>query len=102
MMGFIGVIAIIVGVAGLFEDFGLGCICIGVGIFFLWGEASTARDNQIRHEHDYGKVAECPFCGSLHVYAMTWDDKRDSVNFWGSASSKFGKRYHCDNCGKEW
>lgn len=104
MMGTIGVIAVIVGIVGIFsgEGFGLGLLCILVGSFFIWGEVSTANDNQMRHENDYGKVARCYKCGSIRVYAMTYDDKRESIAFWGAASTKIGKRYHCDNCGNEW
>lgn len=104
MMGFIGGIALVIGVVGLFTEgaFGVGIICILVGAFFVWGAAETEKDNQLRHQNDYGKVARCYKCGSTNVYAMTYDDKRDSINFWGAASTKIGKRYHCDNCGNEW
>lgn len=102
MMGTVGAMAFMLGFFGLFTDFGIGILLMAVGGFFLWCYSETEKDNQQRHENDYGKVAQCYKCGSTRVYAMTYDDKRDSINFWGAASTKIGKRYHCDNCGNEW
>ena len=103
MMGVIGGFIAIAGFFGLFTgEFLTGLFMILIGGFMYWCEVSTAEDNRKRHENDYGKVARCYKCNSTRVYAMTWDDKRDSVNFWGAASTKIGKRYHCDNCGNEW
>ena len=103
MGSFIGVLGIIIGLVMLFSgSAGAGLLLIVAGGFFVWCDMETTKDNQIRHENDYGKVARCPYCGSLQVYAMTYDDKRDSINFWGAASTKIGKRFHCDCCGKEW
>ena len=79
-----------------------GCILIiGLIIVFVIACVIIDDDNK-RHSADYGRVARCPKCGSTKVYAMTYDDKRNSVAFWGAASSKIGKRYHCDDCNHEW
>ena len=103
MMATIGAFGIIIGIGLMFSgEFGIGLFLLAVGLFFVWGEAETTKDNRMRHENDYGKVARCYKCGSTDVYLMTYDDKRESIAFWGSASSKLGKRYHCDNCGNEW
>lgn len=83
-------------------EFLYGLIIMGVGALFVWAGASVEQDNQQRHHNDYGKVARCWKCGSTNVYHMTYDDKRDSIQFWGAASTKIGKTYHCDNCGNEW
>lgn len=71
-------------------------------ILIIVGGIGNLIDTQERHTRDYGNVARCPKCSSTKVYAMTYDDKRASINFWGAASSKIGKRYHCDNCNYEW
>lgn len=104
MSAVIGGFAILFGLFCVFSEgaWGMGLFALVVGALFVWAGWSQEDDNNIRHKSDYGNVAKCPFCGSTDVYAMTWDDKRDSVAFWGTASSKVGKRYHCDNCGKEW
>ena len=77
-------------------------LIIAFAAFLAWGCAGNQKDSEIRHKNDYGKVARCPKCGSTKVYAMTYDDKRMSISFWGAGSSKIGKRYHCDSCGFEW
>ena len=97
-----GVFAVIIGVAGLFESFGVGLFCLAIGVFSIWVALENSKDAEMRHRNDYGKAPKCYRCGSRKVYFMTYDDKRDSINFWGAASSKIGKRYHCDNCGNEW
>ena len=104
MMGVIGGLGVVFGFFALFSEggFGIGILFILIGLFFCWGQSETDKDNQMRHENDYGKIARCYKCGSTRVYLMTYDDKRDSINFWGAASTKIGKRYHCDNCGNEW
>lgn len=104
MLGIIGVFSIILGIGALFtgEGFGFALLLIIVGIVFVCIQSSIDEDDQMRHKNDYGKVAKCYRCGSTKVYLMTYDDKRDSINFWGAHSPKVGKRYHCDNCGNEW
>lgn len=102
MMAGIGIIGIVLGFMMLFENFLYGLIVMGLGAFFLWADISTTNDNNLRHKNDYGKAPTCYKCGSSRTYFMTYDDKRESINFWGAASSKIGKRYHCDNCGNEW
>lgn len=72
--------------------------------FILCISFTIASENEKskRHISQYGKIAKCYHCGSTRVYRMNFDDKRASISFWGTASSKFGKTYHCDNCGREW
>ena len=83
-------------------SFGFGAFLIIVGIISLAAAKQEVQDNQLRHQSDYGKVTRCIKCGSTKVYRMTYDDKRDSITFWGAASDKIGKTYHCDNCEHEW
>lgn len=102
MLGTIGMFLVIIGFFGLFTDFFMGLVLIGIGAFLVWGEMSVAQDDQMRHQNDYGKAPTCYRCGSSKTYFMTYDDKRASISFWGAHSTKIGKRYHCDNCGNEW
>ena len=44
----------------------------------------------------------CPHCGHYKVRNATWEDKRYSVAFWGSASIKLGTSFKCENCGQMW
>ena len=48
------------------------------------------------------ELSACPHCGHYKVREANWDDKRISVAFWGAASSKIGKSYICDHCGRMW
>lgn len=102
MLGTIGGFLFIIGVLAIFTDFGMALLCMAIGGFLVWCDISTAQDANLRHRNDYGKAPTCYKCGSSRTYFMTYDDKRKSINFWGTASSKIGKRYHCDNCGNEW
>ena len=100
----LGVILLIIGIIGITdgEFAGIGVIALLLGVLFCWADIKSQQDDEIRHKNDYGKVNRCPKCGSTDVYGMTWDDKRNDVAFWGGASTKIGKRYHCDHCGFEW
>ena len=81
----------------------LGYLLFFGGIVLIGSiNASIEADNRDRHRSQYGKVARCYHCGSTNVYRMNYDDKYKSIAFWGAASSKIGKMYHCDNCGREW
>ena len=102
MAALLGILGIILGIAMLFTDFGVGLVMIFVGGIFIWAEVETTKDNQMRHQNDYGKAPQCYICGSTKTYYMTYDDKREDIAFWGAASTKIGKRYHCDCCGNEW
>ena len=98
-----GVMMVVLPIFGLFMGIGGELlILIPVGIVIAFVGAAIDADDQKRHTADYGNVTRCYKCGSTKVYAMTYDDKRASIAFWGAASSKIGKRYHCDNCGNEW
>lgn len=44
----------------------------------------------------------CPYCRHYKVRYAKWEDKQMSVAFWGAASSKIGKLYKCEYCGKMW
>lgn len=102
MLG-VGSFAIILGILSIFMDVGAELlILIPIGLLLCWIGASIENEDQKRHQNDYGNVARCPKCGSTKVYGMTYDDKSASIAFWGAASSKIGKRFHCDNCGNEW
>ncbi len=105
MLAAIGIFALMLGVVSLFSgdsDFLFTLILLAVGVLFLWVDNEDTKDKRQRHEQDYGLVARCYKCGSTKVYHMTYDDKRDSIAFWGAASSKIGMTYHCDDCGAEW
>lgn len=80
----------------------MGVLLVLFVIFMVVGGVLNAQDTKERHESQYGRVARCPHCNSTNCYMMNYDDKYMSVNFWGAASSKIGKLYHCDNCGYEW
>ncbi len=100
----LGIVLLVMGVLGILSgaSFGISIACILIAVLYFYGAINKAKDDDIRHKSDYGKVNKCPKCGSTDVYIMTWDDKREDVAFWGGASSKIGKRYHCDNCNFEW
>lgn len=44
----------------------------------------------------------CPYCHRYKVRYIKWKDKRASIYFWGSMSSKIGANYICDNCKRTW
>jgi hypothetical protein len=44
----------------------------------------------------------CPYCHRYKVRYIKWEDKRNSIYFWGRLSSKIGTHYICDNCKKTW
>ncbi len=100
-MGNFGVVLTVLGIIVFFAGaMTPGFIIFIIGLALIWLESLAEKEN--RHTDQYGKIARCPKCGSLNVYQMNFDDKRQSIAFWGVASSKIGKIYHCDNCGNEW
>lgn len=102
-IGTVGIFLIFAGIAGPFVVGGTELLVgIPIGIVLFLIGMGIENDDQVRHTNDYGRIARCPKCGSTKVYAMTYDDKRASISFWGAASSKIGKRFHCDNCHYEW
>lgn len=80
------------------------------------GPSAAEEQELIKHEYqqaiDSQKFDEpwtiryatspCPYCGHYKVRYAKWEDKQMSVAFWGVASSKIGKAYKCDYCGKMW
>ena len=44
----------------------------------------------------------CPTCGSPDLEKIGTASKVLDVAFWGFASGKVKKTFHCNNCGYEW
>ena len=47
-------------------------------------------------------VPKCPTCGSPDLEKIGTASKVLDVAFWGFASGKVKKTFHCRNCGYEW
>ena len=47
-------------------------------------------------------VPKCPTCGSPDLEKIGTASKVLDVAFWGFASGKVKKTFHCKNCGYEW
>ena len=47
-------------------------------------------------------VPKCPTCGSPDIEKIGTASKVLDVAFWGFASGKVKKTFHCKNCGYEW
>ena len=47
-------------------------------------------------------VPKCPTCGSPDLEKIGTASKVLDVAFWGFASVKVKKTFHCKNCGYEW
>lgn len=47
-------------------------------------------------------VPKCPICGSPDIEKIGTASKVLDVAFWGFASGKVKKTFHCRNCGYEW
>ena len=47
-------------------------------------------------------VPKCPTCGSPDLSKIGTASKVLDVAFWGFASGKVKKTFHCNNCGYEW
>lgn len=47
-------------------------------------------------------VPRCPTCGSPDLEKIGAASKVLDVAFWGFASGKVKKTFHCNNCGYEW
>lgn len=45
---------------------------------------------------------KCPTCGSPDIEKIGTASKVLDVAFWGFASGKVKKTFHCNNCGYEW
>lgn len=67
---------------------------------------ATAFDAQYRtelEEKEHPKyVPKCPTCGSPDLEKIGTASKVLDVAFWGFASGKAKKTFHCKNCGYEW
>lgn len=68
----------------------------------LLAEASpqTNRSTQNTSEADVG-IVKCPFCQSTSVKKLGSVGRLASIGFWGLASSKVGKQWHCKNCNSD-
>lgn len=47
-------------------------------------------------------VPKCPICGSPDIEKIGTASKVLDVAFWGFASGKVKKTFHCKNCWYEW
>lgn len=70
-------------------------------------EKAEAFDKQIKEElaqeAELAKyVPKCPTCGSPDLEKIGTASKVLDVAFWGFASGKVKKTFHCRNCGYEW
>ena len=43
-------------------------------------------------------VVECPYCHSPNTKKITTTGRMMSIGFFGFASKKMGKQWHCNNC----
>lgn len=70
-------------------------------------EKAEAFDKQIKEElaqeTELAKYTpKCPTCGSPDLEKIGTASKVLDVAFWGFASGKVKKTFHCKNCGYEW
>lgn len=69
-------------------------------------DKANAFDAQYRaelKEKEHPKyVPTCPTCGSPDLEKIGTASKVLDVAFWGFASGKVKKTFHCRNCGYEW
>lgn len=69
-------------------------------------DKANAFDAQYRaelEEKEHPKyVPKCPTCGSPDLEKIGTASKVLDVAFWGFASGKVKKTFHCKNCGYEW
>lgn len=87
---------------GILVEVFMPIVLIAVAIGLLIVFIKDQEEKEERHKSQYDTGMKCYHCGSTMVYRMNYDDKRASITFWGSASSKVGMTYHCDSCGREW
>lgn len=58
---------------------------------------------ELSEEAELAKYApKCPTCGSPDLEKIGTASKVLDVAFWGFASGKVKKTFHCNNCGYEW
>lgn len=69
-------------------------------------DKANAFDAQYRAELEEKErpkyVPKCPVCGSPDLSKIGTASKVLDVAFWGFASGKVKKTFHCNNCGYEW
>lgn len=69
-------------------------------------DKANAFDAQYRaelEEKEHQKYTpRCPTCGSPDLEKIGTASKVLDVAFWGFASGKVKKTFHCNNCGYEW
>lgn len=46
----------------------------------------------------FNKIFECPYCHSLDTSKIGTVSRITSTDFFGLASKKIGKQWHCNNC----
>ena len=61
--------------------------------------AKMAHGKAILEEQN--KKVTCSYCGSTNVSRIGLLRRMVSVEFWGLASRKLGKQWHCNNCGSD-
>ena len=61
--------------------------------------AKMAHGKAILEEQN--KKVTCSYCGSTNVNRIGLLSRMVSVEFWGLASRKIGKQWHCNNCGSD-
>lgn len=61
-----------------------------------------ARYREYLAEKDIPHIPKCPTCGSPNLSKIGAGSKLLDVAFWGFASGKVRKTFHCDDCGYEW
>lgn len=69
-------------------------------------DKANAFDSQYRaelEEKEHQKYTpRCPTCSSPDIEKIGTASKVLDVAFWGFASGKVKKTFHCNNCGYEW
>lgn len=59
----------------------------------------SGEEYQRQQEVKYYGNAECPYCHSKNTKKISGVSRVASVGFFGFASKKIGKQWHCNKCG---
>ena len=81
------------------------CLKCRYPLEFIEGTEIKDRDAYMQqvykdhHSKDSQKsIPKCPICGSEKVSKISSMKRLFSVQFWGLASDKIGKQWHCSSC----